>query len=90
MPRIKITPEQVRQVASQFGQAANDSQNMVSRLTNAVNSMQPEWEGMTSQRFYGDFQQWSSQMTRFVDLLNSISTQLNQIADRFATVDQQQ
>ncbi len=89
MARIRITPEQVRQVAGQFSQAANQSQEMVTRLTNAVNSMQPEWEGMTSQRFYGDFQQWSSQMARFVELLNSISTQLNQIADRFAAADQQ-
>ncbi|MGB9777672.1 MAG: WXG100 family type VII secretion target [Anaerolineae bacterium] len=89
MARIRITPEQVRQVSAQFAQAANQSQEMVSRLTNAVNSMQPEWEGMTSQRFYGDFQQWSSQMARFVELLNSISTQLNQIADRFAAADQQ-
>lgn len=89
MARIRITPEQVRQVASQFGQAASQSQEMVSRLTSAVNSMQPEWEGMTSQRFYSDFQQWSSQMTRFVEMLNGINTQLNQIADRFATADQQ-
>ncbi len=89
MARIRITPEQVRQVAGQFAQAANQSQEMVTRLTNAVNSMQPEWEGMTSQRFYSDFQQWSGQMTRFVELLNSISTQLNQIADRFAAADQQ-
>lgn len=89
MARIRITPEQVRQVAGQFAQAANQSQEMVTRLTNAVNAMQPEWEGMTSQRFYSDFQQWSTQMTRFVELLNSISTQLNQIADRFAAADQQ-
>jgi len=89
MARIRITPEQVRQVAGQFAQAAHQSQEMVTRLTNAVNAMQPEWEGMTSQRFYGDFQQWSSQMARFVELLNSISTQLNQIADRFAAADQQ-
>jgi WXG100 family type VII secretion target len=89
MPRIRITPEQVRQVAGQFAQAASQSQDMVARLTNAVNSMQPEWEGMTSQRFYSDFQQWSQQMTRFVELLNSINQQLNQIADRFAAADQQ-
>jgi len=42
MPRIRITPEQVRQVAGQFAQAASQSQDMVARLTNAVNSMQPE------------------------------------------------
>jgi len=44
---------------------------------------------MTSQRFYSDFQQWSTQMKQFTELLNSINTQLNQIADRFAAADQQ-
>lgn len=89
MARIKITPEQVRQVAQQFAQAASQSQDMVSRLTNSINSMQPEWEGMTSQRFYGDFQQWSAQMKQFTELLNGINQQLVQIADRFSTVDGQ-
>jgi len=89
MARIKVTPEQVRQTASQFAQSASQSQEMVSRLTNAINSMQPEWEGMVSQRFYSDFQQWSTQMKQFTELLNSINTQLNQIADRFAAADQQ-
>lgn len=89
MARIRITPEQVRQVASQFAQAATQSEEMVGRLTNAVNTMQPEWEGMTSQRFYSEFQQWSTQMRQFSELLKGIQTQLNQIADRFATADQQ-
>jgi len=44
---------------------------------------------MTSQRFYSDFQQWSAQMKQFTELLRSINTQLNQIADRFAAADQQ-
>ena len=89
MARIRVTPEQVRQVATQFSQAASQSEDMVGRLTNAVNGMQPEWEGMTSQRFYGDFQQWSAQMRQFIELLKGINTQLNQIADRFAAADQQ-
>jgi len=89
MARIKVTPEQVRQVASQFAQSASQSEEMVARLTNAINSMQPEWEGMTSQRFYSDFQQWSAQMKQFTELLKSINQQLNQIADRFAAADQQ-
>lgn len=89
MARIKITPEQVRQVAQQFAQSSSQSGEMVSRLTNAINSMQPEWEGMTSQRFYSDFQQWSAQMKQFTELLNSINNQLVQIAERFASADQQ-
>jgi WXG100 family type VII secretion target len=89
MARIRISPEQVRQVAAQFAQSAAQSDEMVNRLANAVQSMQPEWEGMTSQRFYSDFQQWRTQMQQFTELLRGINQQLNQIADRFAAADQQ-
>jgi len=89
MARIRISPEQVRQVAAQFAQSAAQSDEMVNRLANAVKSMQPEWEGMTSQRFYSDFQQWRTQMQQFTELLRGINQQLNQIADRFAAADQQ-
>jgi WXG100 family type VII secretion target len=87
MARIKITPEQVRQVANQFKSESQQSQQMVSRLQQQVNSMQPEWEGMTSQRFYADFQQWQTTMRQFVELLQGIGTELDQIATRFETVD---
>lgn len=89
MARINITPEQVRQAAGQFQQAGQQSQEMVTHLTQTMNGMQPEWEGMTAQRFYSDFQQWQGSMRQFVELLESIGQQLNQIADRFAGVDGQ-
>ncbi|MDQ2806779.1 MAG: WXG100 family type VII secretion target [Chloroflexota bacterium] len=56
MARIRITPEQVRQASQQFHQP---SQQMVQTLTNTLNGMHSEWEGMTQQRFYGEFEQWS-------------------------------
>jgi WXG100 family type VII secretion target len=89
MARIKVTPEQVRQVASQFKQASGDSQQMVNRLSQTVNGLQPDWEGMTKERFYQDFQQWSTSMRQFVELLNNIGQQLDAIAARFAQADQQ-
>ncbi len=88
MARIKISPDQVRQVAGQFNNASNDSSQIIQRLQAAVNQLQPDWEGITKQRFYNEYQQWQSSMTKFVDLLENISQQLNQIADRFATADQ--
>jgi len=89
MARIKVTPEQVRQVASQFRQSSQQSQEMVNRLQNTLNALQPDWEGMTQQRFYNEYQQWRTSMTQFVQLLDSIGRQLDDIATRFATVDQQ-
>jgi WXG100 family type VII secretion target len=88
MPRIRVAPEQVHQVANQFKQASSSSQEMVTRLQTTMSNLQPEWEGMTSQRFYGEFQQWQQSMTQFVQLLNNIGQELDAIADRFAAADQ--
>lgn len=86
--RIRITPDQVRTVASQFKQASDQSQEMVNRLTGSLRSMESEWEGMTKERFYGGFQEWQSHMTRFVSLLAEINTAMNAIADRFQAADE--
>lgn len=88
MARIKITPDQVRQVGNQFKQASQQSQEMVSRLQNTMNGMEGEWEGLTKQRFYQEFQQWRSSMNQFVELLNGIGQQLDSIAARFEAADQ--
>jgi len=85
---IKITPDQVRQVGSQFKQASQQSQDMVNRLQNTINGMEQEWEGLTKERFYEEFRQWRTSMTQFVDLLNNIGQQLDAIAARFEAADQ--
>ena len=88
MARIKITPEQVRQVGNQFKQASQQSNEMVSRLQNTMSGMEGDWEGMTKQRFYQEFQQWRTSMNQFVELLNGIGQQLDAIAARFEAADQ--
>jgi len=88
MARIKVTPEQVREVAGQFKQASQQSQEMVSRLQSTMGSLQPEWEGLTQQRFYGEYEQWRTSMNQFIQLLQSIGQQLDAIAARFAAADQ--
>ena len=89
MARITITPEEVHQAASKFEQASGQTQEIVSRLQALMGNMQPQWEGMTSQRFYQDYEQWRTSMAQFVELLSQIGTELHSIADRFAAADQQ-
>lgn len=87
MGRIKITPEQVRAVAATFKQKSAESTQMIQQLDGQVTGMQPDFEGMTSQRFYSDYQDWRSKMQQFTQLLDGIALQLEQIADRFIQVD---
>lgn len=87
MARIKITPQQVRQVSQQFKQSSQQSQEMITRLQSTINGMQSEWEGLTKERFYNEFQQWQQSMKSFVELLNGIGGQLDVIAQRFEEAD---
>lgn len=86
--RIRITPEQVRQAGNQFRQGSDQSRDILSRLRTTVNNLQAEWEGMTKERFYGEYQRWEQSMTQFVELLQSIGQQLDAIATRFEQADQ--
>lgn len=87
MARIKIAPEQVRQLSGQFKQASQQSQQIFNNLTNVVNQMQGEWEGMTQQRFFQEYETWKTSMTGFVQQLDSIAQQLDGVAARFESMD---
>ena len=89
MARILVTPEQVHEVGSQFQNASQESDQMVNRLQSTMSGLDPDWEGMTQERFYSDYEQWRTQMVGFVDLLNQIGEQLHNIAVRFEQADQQ-
>jgi WXG100 family type VII secretion target len=85
--RITITPEQVRGVASQFRAKSQESLSMTQFLDGKVKEMQPQWEGMTSQRFYSDFETWKQQMQKHSELLENIAVQLENAATKFEQVD---
>lgn len=86
--RILITPEQVEQVANQFKQSGEQSQQIVNSLTQSVNGMEGQWDGMTKQRFFQEFQEASRLMNSFVQTLESISTELRAIAQKFRMADE--
>jgi WXG100 family type VII secretion target len=88
MTQIRILPDQVRQVSAQFKQASQDSQQIMNNLTSTLNGMQGDWEGMTQQRFYQDFEQWKASMNQFAQLLDGIGQQLDAYAARVESVDQ--
>ena len=87
MSQIRVSPDQVRQMSGQFKQASQDSQQILGNLANSVNNMQGQWEGMTQQKFFQEFEQWKSSMNQFTQLLDSVSHQLDDLATRFETID---
>jgi WXG100 family type VII secretion target len=87
--RISIRPEQVRNVAGQFRSKSQESASMVQQLNGSVKGLEAEWVGMSAQRFYGDFTQWSQTMNKYVELLNSIAGELDRIANTIEQTDLQ-
>lgn len=86
--RISISPEQVDTVANQFKQSGEQSQQLVASLTQAIQGMEGQWEGMAKQRFFQEFQEAGRQMQTFVQTLNTISQELTAIAQKFRAIDE--
>lgn len=84
---IRISPEQVLQVAREFKNASESSEQMVSTLSSRVNSMEGEWAGNTKRQFFQEFQQWERTMREYVQLLDRISMELTATANRFVETD---
>ncbi|WP_166244906.1 WXG100 family type VII secretion target [Paenibacillus turpanensis] len=85
--RILVTPGELRNVARQFQQGGDQTEQLTNRLTQSLNGMQGQWDGMTKERFFQEFQNANNNMKQFVQMLESISQQLNSIADRFEQLD---
>ncbi|TDT51990.1 WXG100 family type VII secretion target [Fonticella tunisiensis] len=88
MADIRVNPDELDRLAGEFQNASQQTQEMVSRLRNAISGVQNTWEGMASKRFFSDYQQWDGQMRRYVELLTSISRDLKNIAENFRRADQ--
>jgi WXG100 family type VII secretion target len=87
MARILVTPEEIRDVAGQFKQKSDDSSAMVQSLTATVNKLDAGWDGLSSQKFMGDFQNWQKGMQQYVVQLDEIHNVLMNIAQRFEEAD---
>ncbi|MFI2858293.1 WXG100 family type VII secretion target [Paenibacillus sp. JSM ZJ436] len=85
--RILVTPEQLDDISSRFSLASQQGRELVRRLESSIYQMESQWEGMTRERFFGDYQQARSTMNQFVACLHNVSTELRQISHRFRSTD---
>jgi len=87
MVQIRISPEQVRDVASAIKQDRENCQEIFSHIQSIINDLMVEWEGQSEDRFRGEFEHWQSQTTPFLEMLESLASQLEDIATRFENAD---
>lgn len=87
MTKILVTPEEVRGVAADFKGASDESNAMVQKLSGKIHNLHQNWAGMSSQKFFTDFETWQKQMQGFVGMLDDINKQMLMIAERFERAD---
>ncbi|MES9741106.1 WXG100 family type VII secretion target [Bacillus sp. BK006] len=85
--RILVSPDELEKVAKQFKAASDQNQQASTKLSQTVSAMNSQWDGMTSERFFHDFEQSKKQMKQYTQLLEQVSTELKQIAQRFRQAD---
>lgn len=87
--QIRITPQEMEEVANTFQSGAEQCQDVIDRLNSTMDGLLNNWEGVTQKAYYQEFQEQKQNMTNFVSLLNLIHDDLVTIAGRFREADQQ-
>lgn len=86
--QIRLSPEGIRVQARVYGQAAQEVESIVSRLTRVQEELRNEWEGSAFQGFDAQFQELKPKVIQFSNLLQSIQLQLEKTATTMQECDQ--
>jgi len=87
--KIQITPAEIKQIGGQFKQTSAQSREMIGKLNSVLRGAQGGWQGMSSQKFYQEFEAWKKSMDGHVVLLENIGKQLEHIARTIELADQE-
>ncbi|WP_243521865.1 WXG100 family type VII secretion target [Bacillus pseudomycoides] len=86
---IKVKPEQLEQIAKNISKMQRHSQNVQQDLNQAMFSIQMQWQGATSQRFYGEYVRSTKLMERYIHNLQETEKDLRRIAQKFRQADEE-
>ncbi|NMO96712.1 pre-toxin TG domain-containing protein [Paenibacillus lemnae] len=87
MSRILVPPEVLLQVAEQFERGALHLEGMNKALNHSLSQMSGEWDGMTRERFYGDFQRAVREMNQTLEHMHQVHVELKRAAIKFKILD---
>lgn len=90
MTQIIVTPDQLRDYGSKFGNSSNQVQDLLNQVQNLVNTLQGgAWKGNRANKFYGDWGAMKPQVAKAIETLNQASQILKAAGDAFGGVDNQ-
>lgn len=88
MGQIKVTPEQLEEVAKEVNKAHNDSKAKIEGLTKKLNDLQSRWDGMKRERFYSTFNDSKKKdFDLYLATLLEVEKELKKAANKFRQQD---
>lgn len=85
--QIKISPDTMRQRASQYRTEANNVQSVITSMDNLLTALQGEWEGDASQSYAQRYSELKPSFQRAEELINEIATALDKTATALEETD---
>lgn len=86
--RITITPEELRNASTFFGQKAEDISTMLEALRHEVDNLESTWEGAAQDQFFLAYEEMAKNLQSFPEIVAGISQQLASVADTLESTDQ--
>ncbi|WP_106768272.1 WXG100 family type VII secretion target [Paenibacillus faecalis] len=87
--RIEVSPKELRRTAAEIRSGSEYGRELVARLSQVIETLNTEWEGVSQQRFSSEAEQTKVQLIQFVEMMNKLEQELVSIAARFAETDGQ-
>ena len=87
MADIRINPDQVDSVSSQFGSKRGELEALVGQANSLMASLQGAWTGERAQKTYQEWEALKPSLTNAVQTLQTASTMLKGAANAFRTAD---
>ena len=86
---IKVKPEQLEQIAKNISEMQRHSQSIQQSLNQSMFSIQMQWQGATSQHFYGEYMNSTKLMEGYIHNLQETEKDLRRIAQKFRQADEE-
>jgi WXG100 family type VII secretion target len=81
MANLTFSPDQARGVASSIKNKSNNAKTLFDQLDKEIKAVEGWWQGDSARAFIEEFNELKPSLDKLVEVVNSISQNLNKIAD---------
>lgn len=78
--QIRVTPEQMRERASQYRAEADTVNGVISKMDSLLQALQSEWEGSSSEAYAARYQELKPGFVKAEELIREIAAALDSTA----------